>query len=52
VLTGGGALIRKLDALLAAETGIPVSAAAEPLFSVAYSTGKILDDARLLGRLT
>ena len=52
VLTGGGALIRKLDRLLAAETGIPVSVAAEPLLAVAYGTGKILDDERLLSRLT
>ena len=52
VLTGGGALIRKLDALLAAETGIPVSAAADPLLAVAYGTGKILGDERLLARLT
>ena len=52
MLTGGGALIRKLDALLATETGIPVRVAAHPLLSVAYGTGKILGDARLLSRLT
>lgn len=52
VLTGGGALIRKLDALLASETGIPVRVASHPLLSVAYGTGKILCDARLLSRLT
>lgn len=52
VLTGGGALIRKLDALLAAETGIPVSVAADPLLSVAYGAGKIICDPRLLSRLT
>lgn len=52
VLTGGGALIRKLDDLLANETGIPVRVAAHPLLSVAYGTGKILGDARLLSRLT
>jgi rod shape-determining protein MreB len=52
VLTGGGALIRKLDALLAAETGIPVSVAPDPLMSVAYGAGRILEDPRLLNQLT
>lgn len=52
VLTGGGALIRKLDALLAAETGTPVSVAENPLLAVAHGTGKILDDEHLLRRLT
>ena len=52
ILTGGGALVRKLDALLSAETGIAVSVAENPLLSVAYGAGKILGDPRLLSRLT
>jgi rod shape-determining protein MreB and related proteins len=52
ILTGGGALVRKLDALLSAETGAAVSVAENPLLSVAYGAGMILEDARLLNRLT
>lgn len=48
MLTGGGALIRKLDELLEAATGIPVLVAERPLLSVAEGTAKILGDARLL----
>ena len=52
VLTGGGALIRKLDVMLSAETGIAVSVAENPLLSVAYGAGMMLGDERLLNRLT
>jgi actin-like ATPase involved in cell morphogenesis len=52
ILTGGGALVRKLDVLLSAETGIAVSVAENPLLSVVYGAGMILGDARLLNRLT
>jgi actin-like ATPase involved in cell morphogenesis len=45
----GGSLQR---AELAAETGITVSVAENPLLAVAYGTGKILGDERLLTRLT
>jgi rod shape-determining protein MreB len=52
MLTGGGAMIRRLDKLLSAETGIPVRVAERPLLSVAEGTAKILGDAYLLRRLT
>jgi rod shape-determining protein MreB and related proteins len=44
VLTGGGAMIRGLDALLTLETGLPVRVAANPLTSVVRGTGIILDE--------
>ncbi|WP_108649181.1 rod shape-determining protein [Dongshaea marina] len=43
VLTGGGALIRDLDRLLAEETGIPVVVAEDPLTCVARGGGKALE---------
>ena len=44
VLTGGGALIRGLDALITHETGLPVRVADEPLTCVVRGTGAILYD--------
>jgi rod shape-determining protein MreB len=44
VLTGGGALLRGLDALLTFETGLPVRIDPDPLTSVVRGTGRILDD--------
>ena len=41
-LTGGGALLRGLDKLIARETGMPVYIAEYPLDCVAEGTGKIL----------
>ena len=43
-LSGGGALIKNLDRLIALETGIPVNIAQEPLDCVARGTGKVLED--------
>lgn len=43
VLTGGGALLRDLDRLLARETGMPVVVAENPLDCVAVGTGKALE---------
>ncbi|MGH7628526.1 MAG: rod shape-determining protein [Gemmatimonadales bacterium] len=44
VLTGGGALLRGLDSLLAFETGLPVRIDVDPLTSVVRGTGRILED--------
>ncbi len=43
VLTGGGALLRNLDKLIAAETGLPVVVAEDPLTCVARGGGKAMD---------
>lgn len=50
VLTGGGALLRRLDARLSAETGLAVTAAEDPLLSVARGAGWLLADPRLPDR--
>src|ERR1700736_662903 len=44
VLTGGGALLHGLDARLAAETGMPIIIANNPLHSVAIGGGRCLEE--------
>jgi rod shape-determining protein MreB and related proteins len=44
VMTGGGALIRGLDQLLAHETNLPIHVDEEPLTCVVRGAGRILDD--------
>lgn len=44
VLTGGGALLRGLDQLIRAETGMPVHIAENPLTSVAIGAGKCVEE--------
>ncbi|MGE5839379.1 MAG: rod shape-determining protein, partial [Deltaproteobacteria bacterium] len=48
VLTGGGSLLKNLDALLREETKVPVTLAENPLFTVATGAGKALDSISLL----
>lgn len=43
-LTGGGALIKRLDDVLQEEVGIPVNVANDPLIAVAKGTGEILEN--------
>jgi rod shape-determining protein MreB len=43
LLTGGGALVRGLDLLIAHEVGLPVRIADDPLTCVVRGTGQILD---------
>ncbi|WP_047155109.1 rod shape-determining protein [Aneurinibacillus tyrosinisolvens] len=47
VLTGGGALLRNLDRLLAEETGMPVLVAENALDCVAIGTGRALENLHL-----
>jgi rod shape-determining protein MreB and related proteins len=51
VLTGGGALLRGLDALLRQETDLPITVADDPLSCVALGTGKVLDELDLLKKV-
>jgi rod shape-determining protein MreB len=51
VLTGGGALLQKLDERLREETGLPVSVAEEPLSSVVLGAGRMLSDFNLLRKV-
>ena len=48
VLTGGGAMLRRIDVLLARETGISVHVADDPLSCVALGTGKALEQIDVL----
>jgi rod shape-determining protein MreB len=51
VITGGGALLHKMDDCLREETGLPVSVAEEPLSSVVLGAGKMLSDFGLLRKI-
>jgi rod shape-determining protein MreB len=48
VLTGGGAMLSRLDALLRDQTGLPVSIADDPLSCVALGTGQALEEIKTL----
>ncbi len=50
VLTGGGALLREIDALLTRETGVPAYMADNPLACTALGAGKALADLPILQR--
>jgi rod shape-determining protein MreB len=52
ILTGGGSLLRALDERIRFETGMPVLVANEPLASVVLGTGKILEDFKLLQKMS
>jgi rod shape-determining protein MreB len=48
VMAGGSALLRRLDKLIAEETGLPVHIADDPLSAVAMGTGVVLENLDLL----
>jgi len=52
VLTGGGALLQKMDERLRVETGLPVQVAEDPLSSVVLGAGKMLSDFNLLRKIS
>jgi len=43
-MTGGGALLRNIDRVIADETGLPVRLAEAPLICVALGAGRVLED--------
>jgi rod shape-determining protein MreB len=51
MLTGGGALLSKLDDVLRQASGLPVSVAQDPLTCVALGTGRALDEMKALNRV-
>ncbi|MGU3316371.1 rod shape-determining protein [Sphingomonas sp. M6A6_1c] len=51
VMTGGGALLRRLDEVLSRSTGLPVIVAESPLMCVALGAGRALEDAAFSGVL-
>ena len=51
VLTGGGALLKNIDKLIAKDTGLPVSIADNPLECVALGTGKTLENEELFSTM-
>jgi len=51
VLTGGVALLRKLDEHLHKETGLPVVIADDPMATVVLGAGKLLSDPELLAKV-
>ena len=49
LLAGGGALLKGLDALITADTGLKVTLDADPLTTVVRGTGRTLDDKKRYG---
>ncbi len=52
VLTGGGSLLKNLDKRIQSETSIPVSLADDPLTCVVMGTAKMLEDFKLLRKVS
>jgi rod shape-determining protein MreB len=52
VLTGGGALLRNIDMLIRAETGLPITIADDPLSTVCRGAGIALDQLDVLKDVT
>jgi rod shape-determining protein MreB len=52
ILTGGGSLLKSLDERVRFETGLPVVVADQPLASVVLGTGKMLEDFKLLRKMS
>ena len=52
VVAGGGSLIKGLDILLKEATGLPITLAEDPLSAVALGAGKVLNDPKLLKKVT
>ncbi|MDB5694348.1 MAG: rod shape-determining protein [Alphaproteobacteria bacterium] len=52
MLTGGGALLQRMDEALSLATGLPVTVADDPLICVAMGAGRALEDPDYRGVLT
>ncbi|MCP5462316.1 MAG: rod shape-determining protein [bacterium] len=51
ILAGGGGLLKNLDKLISADTGLPVAIADDPLSAVALGTGRVLEEIKFLSRI-
>ena len=51
VMAGGGCLLRGLDQLVMEETGMPVHIADEPMLTVAYGAGRVLENIDVLRKV-
>ena len=51
VMAGGGSLLRGLDQLVKEETGMPVHIADEPMLTVAYGAGRVLENIDVLRKV-
>jgi len=52
VMTGGGALLRRMDEVIARATGLPVTVADDALICVAMGAGRALEDSAYAGVLS
>jgi rod shape-determining protein MreB len=52
VVSGGGSLIKGMDILLKEATGLPITLADDPLSAVANGAGLIMNDSKLLKKVT
>lgn len=51
VLSGGGALLKNLDALIQKETGVPVFVASDPLCGTVIGAGQVLEKVDILSQV-
>ena len=51
VLTGGGALLKNMDKLLIENTKLPIQISEDPLSTVAFGAGKVIDSSEILRKV-